>query len=249
MIEVKDIILCILAGAFAGVINTLAGSGSIITLSLLSFLGLPVQLANGTNRIGLFFQSSTSSLKFYKQGDLSLKGKVWLLLLSGIGAAFGVYIASTLDVKDFKTAVGGVFCFLFFVVLLKPQNFIKNSIFLTKLLPLLFCVIGFYAGFIQAGAGVFMLAVMNAVWGKSFTELNPLKVFIILIINTIALIGYAYANQVNWGYGLALALGQIIGALIGVRLNNLKNNIEPLIRCLLLGLILMSIAKFWNILS
>jgi len=243
----NDISLCILAGISAGIINTLAGSGSIITLSLLSFLGLPVQIANGTNRIGLFFQSTTSSYKFYKQGELSLKGKFWLLFFSVSGAVIGVLTASNLDGNQFENIVGFIFCVLFFVVLFKPQKYIKSFDILTKILPLIFGFIGFYAGFIQAGAGIFMLAVLHAVWGKSFTELNPLKVFIILIINLIALIGYSIANQVNWGFGISLGIGQIIGALIGVRLNKLKNNIEPIIRLLLLGLILISISKFWKL--
>lgn len=247
MIETKDIFLCLIAGLSAGVINTLAGSGSIITLSLLSFLGLPANIANGTNRIGVFFQSSTSSLKFLQQGDLSLKGKVGIITMSLVGAIGGVYTASVLSVASFETVVGGIFCLLFFVVLVKPQKYIKPSSSLLKFLPLIFAVIGFYAGFIQAGAGVFMLALMHAVWGKSLTELNPIKAFLVFLINGLALIGYALAGQVNWKIGLALAMGQVIGALIGVRLNNLKNNIEPVIRLLLLGLILLSVAKFWKL--
>lgn len=245
--EISTIFLCLAAGFFAGVLNTLAGSGSIITLSLLSFLGLPVQIANGTNRIGLFFQSSVSSYQFFKQGDLSTKGKFYLILLTLIGTVLGVFTASKLNVEDFEKAVGAVFCLLFFVVLLKPQQYIKGSKRLTSWMPVIFALIGFYAGFIQAGAGVFMLAIMHAVWGKSFTELNPLKVFVVLLINFIALIGYALVGQVNWGIGLALAIGQIMGALIGVKLNNLKKNIEPGIRLLILILIILSVAKFWKL--
>ncbi len=249
MIEIKEISLCVLAGISAGIINTIAGSGSIITLSLLSFLGLPAQIANGTNRIGLLLQSTTSSYKFYKQGELSLRGKVWVLVFSVLGAVLGVLCASTIPVKNFEKVVGFIFCLLFLVVLFKPQKYIEPSISLKKYLPLIFGFMGFYAGFIQAGAGVFMLAVMHAVWQKSFTELNPLKVFIILLINCIALFGYAIVGQVDWGVGLSLGVGQIFGALIGVRLNSLKNNIEPIIRFLLLGIIIVSIAKFWNLLE
>ena len=156
MIEIQDILLCIIAGLAAGIINTLAGSGSIITLSLLSFLGLPANIANGTNRIGLFFQSSASSFKFYKQGELSLKGRFGLLIVTLLSAVLGVYTASSLSISDFENVVGGIFCLLFLVVLLRPQNYLKNSSILTKLLPIAFAIIGFYAGFIQAGAGVFI---------------------------------------------------------------------------------------------
>lgn len=247
MIELETILLCLAAGLSAGVLNTIAGSGSIITLSLLTLLGLPAHIANGTNRIGLFFQSSVSSYQFFKQGELSIKGKISLISFTLFGTVLGVFTASKLNIDDFQTAVGGVFCLLFFVVLFKPQKYIKASSVLTQLMPVIFLFIGFYAGFIQAGAGVFMLALMHAVWGKSFTQLNPFKVFITLLINAIAIVGYAWVGHVNWGVGLALGVGQIIGALIGVKLNNLKKNIEPVIRLLILGLIIVSVSKFWGI--
>lgn len=246
MIEIQEILLCVFAGLFAGIINTLAGSGSIITLSLLAFLGLPANVANGTNRIGLLFQSSASSFKFYKQGELSVSNRIGLLFVTVFGAVIGVVIASRITVSNFENILGCIFVLLFFVVLFKPQKYLEKSSFLVKSLPLIFGLIGFYAGFIQAGAGVFMLAVMYAVWGKPITELNPLKVFIILLVNIVALIGYAWAGQINWQFGLALAAGQLLGGLIGVRLNNFKKAIEPLIKIFLLVLILISIVKFWR---
>jgi hypothetical protein len=247
VIEIQDILLCIVAGLSAGIINTLAGSGSIITLSLLSFLGLPPNIANGTNRIGLLFQSSASSFKFYKQGELSFRNRSVLLIFTVSGAVVGVFTASRLSDSNFENILGGIFVLLFFVVLLKPQKYLVNASFLEKCLPLIFGVIGFYAGFIQAGAGVFMLAIMHSVWGKPLTELNPLKVFIILLINIVALIGYAWAGQIDWQFGFALAGGQLLGGLIGVRLNNFKKRIEPVVKIVLLLLILISIVKFWKL--
>lgn len=247
MIGIQDILLCIVAGLSAGIINTLAGSGSIITLSLLSFLGLPANIANGTNRIGLLFQSSASSFKFYKQGELSLRNRIVLLIVTVLGSILGVVTASKLSASNFENILGGIFVLLFFIVLFKPQKYLRNSSILGKYLPLIFGFIGFYAGFIQAGAGVFMLAIMHSVWGKPLTELNPLKVFIILLVNIVALIGFAWAGQIDWQFGFALAAGQLIGGLIGVRLNNFKKSIEPLIKIVLLLLIVLSIVKFWKL--
>lgn len=245
--EVTFFIYCIIAGLFAGVLNTLAGSGSVITLALLSLMGLPINVANGTNRVGIFLQSAASSYKFYKQDELHLKGNWWLLFCTTIGAFGGIYAAGILDVNDFETVVGCVFVLLFFVVLLKPQNHVKQLSKFKKVLPLVFVLIGFYAGFIQAGAGVFMLVLMHVAWGGEFTALNPLKVFIVLLINAAALVGYIFFDQINWSIGLSLGIGQLFGGILGVKLNNLKKNIEPYIRVLLLGLILASIVNFFNI--
>lgn len=247
MSEITIISLCFFGGLFAGVINTLAGSGSLVTLSLLSFLGLPSNVANGTNRIGLFFQGATGTAKFYQQEELDLKGKLKLIFVTLLGATLGIWLASVLNVKTFDYVIGFIFLSLFFVVLLQPEKRITSNRLIKQLMPLIFFVIGFYAGFIQAGAGVFMLAVMHAVWGKSLTKLNPLKVFIIFSINILALIGYSLAGLVDWELGIYLGIGQIAGALIGVRLNSLKKGVEPVIRFLLLVLILVSVVKFWNI--
>lgn len=245
--EWTTIILCLLAGLVAGVINTLAGSGSIITLGLLKFLGLPAIVANGTNRIGLLFQSATSSIKFYQNKQLDVKAQWKLVAITIVGAIAGVFAAIKLDQDNFEFIVGAIFCVLFFVLLFKPQDRITTSPFMIKMVPVTMFFIGFYAGFIQAGAGVFMLAIMAIVWKKDITELNPLKGFIIFCINLLALIGYAIWSEINWGMGVSLAIGQLFGALIGVQLNNLKRNIEPVLRVVLLLIVFLSILKFWGI--
>ena len=108
-------------------------------------------------------------------------------------------------------------------------------------------LVGVYAGFIQAGAGVFMLAIMSVVWKKKISELNPIKVFIIFIINLIALAWFGYAGDVNWEVGILLAVGQFLGAFVGVKLNNLKKDIEPKLRVLLLFIVIISIFKFFKV--
>ena len=243
----ETIILCSLAGFIAGIINTLAGSGSIITLSLLSFLGLPANIANATNRIGVLFQSLTGTVKFKQAGMLSVNSNWRLILITVIGAILGAFLATTMEPKHFEKSVGFIFVGLFFVLIFKPEKRIKNSIFFKKTMPFVMFLVGVYAGFIQAGAGVFMLAVMSVVWQKKISELNPIKVFIVFIINLVALVWFGYSGDVNWKIGILLAIGQFLGAFVGVRLNNVKKNIEPKLRVLLLFFVILSILKFFGI--
>ena len=244
--ELYIVILCILAGFIAGVINTLAGSGSVITLSLLTFLGLPVNVANATNRIGILFQTATGTVKFNQAGMLSFNSNWKTILITTIGAAFGAFFATNMEPEQFEKSVGFIFIGLFFVLLFRLEKRIENSIFLKKIMPFIMFLVGVYAGFIQAGAGVFMLAIMSVVWQKKISELNPIKVFIIFIINLVALAWFGYAGDVNWEMGALLAVGQFFGAFIGVKLNNLKKDIEPKLRVLLLILVVISILKFFR---
>ena len=64
----------ILAGLAAGFINTLAGSGSLITLSLLDFIGVPIDIANGSNRVGVLFQNFTGIFSFQRKGFVDWRG-------------------------------------------------------------------------------------------------------------------------------------------------------------------------------
>jgi uncharacterized membrane protein YfcA len=245
--EFHTIILCALAGFVAGIINTIAGSGSVITLSLLTFLGFSANIANATNRVGLLFQSATSTVKFKQAGMLSMESSWKTILITTIGAVVGAVLATEMESKQFEKAVGFIFIGLFFVLIFRPEKRIKNSLFFKKIMPLVMFLVGIYAGFIQAGAGIFMLAVMSVVWQKKLTELNPIKVFIVFCINLVALAWYAYKGDVNWEMGILLALGQFFGAFVGVRLNNSRKNIEPKLRVLILVLVALSIFKFFGV--
>jgi uncharacterized membrane protein YfcA len=88
--------LLIITGILAGFINTLAGSGSLITLPLLMFMGLPANIANATNRIGIFLQSAVGAVSFRQNKVFEYKEGIWLALPALIGDA-GVPISRALQ--------------------------------------------------------------------------------------------------------------------------------------------------------
>ncbi len=244
--DYQYIFLGVLAGIFAGIINIISGSGSAITLSFLAFLGIPLDIANGTNRIGVFTQGLKGTHSFYNKGELKLNDSWLLISLITIGAIGGTCTAIYISAEQFNVILGFLFCFLFLILLFEPQKKIKNLPKFKSILPWLMIPIGFYGGFIQIATGLFILATIQAVTGKTLREINPLKVFLILIINVPAIAIFAYHHKINWELGIALAVGQYIGAVIGVRINSTSKNIEPALKYLLLALVAISIAKFWG---
>ena len=90
-------VLTILGGFAAGFINTLAGSGSLITLPILIFLGLPANVANGTNRVGALLQTVVSVITFKRRGNFDLKGSQWLIFPAVLGSIPGALIAVDLN--------------------------------------------------------------------------------------------------------------------------------------------------------
>jgi len=92
-----EIIILIVSGLLVGFINTLAGGGSIISLSILMFLGLPANVANGTNRVAIFIQNIAAVGSFKQQKVLDHKKGFWLAIPATIGSVIGGLIEVVLN--------------------------------------------------------------------------------------------------------------------------------------------------------
>ena len=103
-LDTSTIIIAILGGFLAGVVNTLAGNGSAITLSIMTeIIGLPPNVANGTNRVGVLLQSWSSSYSFFKNKKIHLAKAKWPIVSATIGAITGVIIAINVSNEAFQT--------------------------------------------------------------------------------------------------------------------------------------------------
>lgn len=241
------VIFGVLGGFAAGIINTILGSGSIITLSLMTFFNVPADIANGTNRIGILVHGLKGTHAFKKRGELQLDDNWKLILFCLAGAIGGISTAVMISPEQFNFILGIIFTLLLLVIVFEPHKKLKENKKIIKYMPWLMIPIGFYGGFVQVATGIFILTVLHIVSGKPLKEINPLKVFIIMLFNIPSLLIFALNGKVNWGLGLSLALGQYFGAIVGVRINSSKKNIEPKLRYLLIVLVILSIAKFWGL--
>jgi len=210
----------IAAGIFAGFVNTLAGGGSLLTLPLLMFLGLPANIANGTNRIGVFIQSLVSSVSFRRQNIYTVRESLWMSAPSIAGALLGALIAVKINERVMELLIAGLLVFMFFVILYKPEKWLRDqaqSAIMQRRwwVPVLFFIIGIYGGFIQAGVGFFLLAALVLGTGMGLTRANAHKVLIVAAMTAIALVVFILSNQVYYLYGIILAVGQGAGAWLG----------------------------------
>ncbi|NLE36251.1 MAG: sulfite exporter TauE/SafE family protein [Bacteroidales bacterium] len=212
----------IAAGLFAGFVNTLAGSGSLITLPLLMFLGLPANVANGTNRIGVFVQSLVSSTSFKKQKLFTVKEGLRMSLPALAGALLGSLIAVRINEHIMELLIGGLLIIMFFIILYKPEQWVRDHALSATMrrrwwVPVIFFLIGIYGGFIQAGVGFFLLGGLVLGAGLGLTKANAHKVFIVAVMTTIALVVFIASDQIHYLYGIVLAAGQGVGAWLGSR--------------------------------
>lgn len=210
-------LLIILVGFVSGFINTLAGSGSLLTLPVLIFTGLDVGVANGTNRIAILLQSIVGVGGFKQKKVFEWKDGLWLTIPSIIGAFIGSMMAVNIDAQLMNRMIGGLLVVMFFIILIKPEKWIAEKAGKVKSKPsfisfVVFLAIGFYGGFIQAGVGFFLLAGLVLGAGYDLLKANAIKVFIVLAFTIVALGVFIFNNQVNYLLGFVLGFGSMFGA-------------------------------------
>jgi len=214
-------------GFMVGFINVFAGSGSVLSLPLLMFLGLPVTVANGTNRIAILLQNVVGAYNFKKQGNLELKDGLKLSIPSMAGALVGSMLAAEINEALMQKIVGIILLILLIITLLKKEAWTKTELAAagkTSFLQyLVLFFIGIYGGFIQIGTGLFLLFGLVLSSGYNILKANALKMFIILMYTPLALGIFIYNGQVNFKWGLLLAVGTMLGAYVASRLHTKLN--------------------------
>lgn len=239
------LLLLLFAGFLSGVINTLAGSGSLITLPLLMALGLPAGVANGTNRINILFQSLVGSASFKKAGILDLRKSMILIVPAILGAVAGALIAADLDEELMERTIGVLLLLMFFIILLQPNRWLKEhegkAPVAGWIQAVIFFLIGVYGGFIQAGVGFFLLGGLVLAGGFSLLNANAMKVFLTFAFTPVALVVFIMNGQVDYLYGIILSVGSMAGAWVGARMAMKWG--AKLIRIVLLVVVLVSSLK------
>ncbi len=214
--EISQYLIAILGGLLAGIINTFAGNGSAITLTILTeILGLPPNIANGTNRIGIWTQCVSGSYSFYKNGKLNIKRAKIFVIPTVLGAILGVFVAIHISNDQFKDVFRFLMLLLLIIVIINPKKWMQESksnrpLNIWIITPLFFAL-GFYGGFIQMGMGIFFLFVMLSVAKYDIIESNAVKVFVIAIYMVIVIAIFQWKGLIDWKMGGIMAIGQTLG--------------------------------------
>jgi uncharacterized membrane protein YfcA len=213
----------IAAGFVCGWVNVLAGSGSLVTLPVLLAMGLPANVANGTNRIAIVLQNVIGAGSFYQKRMLDWRGGILLSLPTLSGSLVGAHIALNLDEQMMRRTIGALMVLMLITVLVDPKRWLqgcpdKVHRSLNWWQVLLFFAIGIYGGFIQAGIGVFLLAGLVLGVGYDLVRGNAVKVLIILAQSFVALAVFGLNDQVVWEIGVLIALGTMPGAWVATHM-------------------------------
>lgn len=245
--ELTNLLFLFLLGIVAGLINVMAGGGSLLTLPFMIFMGFDSAVANGTNRIAIFTQSFFSVLSFKNENHSYFKESMKISLLTLPGAIFGAFFAVKITNESFNIILAFVMAFVLLQMFLPKSkntnnlNSKKNNI----LSHIAMFFIGFYGGFIQAGVGFLLMATIKYFYTNDLLKVNVHKVFVTFIFTIPALMIFIISGNVNWIAGIILSLGSSLGAFIAVKLSVKKG--ERIIKLFLVPSVIFMIAKLLNI--
>ena len=224
--ELFDLLIAGLAAIAAGIVNAIAGGGTLITFPVLIALGLPAVSANVTNTVALcpgYFGGTWA-----QRNDLKgQSGRIRLLVPIAIvgGIAGGLLLIMTGE-KLFGNLVP--YLILFATILLAAQDRLKKWIFRNsgphhsdgsqKLISLAMIPAALYGGYFGAGLGVITLAALGLFLHDNVIRLNALKQLLSLCINVSAALYFLFSGQVHWLVAAVMAVCALLGGTIGGRL-------------------------------
>ncbi|WP_427977946.1 sulfite exporter TauE/SafE family protein [Agarivorans sp.] len=243
-------VLLLLLGLAAGVINTLAGGGSNLTLPALMIMGMPAELANATNRVGIFLQCLTGALGFKKHGKLDTQDLGPILWPTLIGGLLGAIVASYAAAWLVKYLLLGAMLAMASLMLFKPSVVAPDlgtqakTVAESSSAKWSLMLAGFYGGFVQAGVGFILLAALAGSLRYDLVRANALKLVCTLAFTSVALVVFIARGQVVWLPALVLSLGYIAGAHYAVKFA-IQAEASTLKWFLFIMTLLGCIAAFW----
>lgn len=220
---VLQFVIIYVAGAVAGFMNVMAGGGSMVTLPVLMWIGLPPAVANATNRLGVIFESGIGVKTFRSEGMRFEKSTLPAIVAATIGSVIGSMFVSTIPKDALEKVIAVALLVVVMIMLLKPTSltFSRPSRVLSTLI---FLGVGFYGGFLQAGVGFFLIGALTFSYGFDLVRTNFTKILIVFIYTVFALVIFILNGMIYWIPGLVLAAGNVVGAYFAARLSIRKGS-------------------------
>jgi len=214
----------VLAGVGAGVINTVVGSGTLVTFPILLWAGLPPVAANVANNIGLAPGSVSGAVGYRKELSGSRGRVVRFSLAALLGGGTGAVLLALLPPGVFRVAAPVLIALALVLVVAEPwlgrrlvrwreaappegSRAMIAAVFLTSV----------YGGYFGAGQGVILLAIMAVLMAEPLQQVNALKNVLQGVDNTASALTFVLIARVDWLVVFLLAGGAIVGGQVGAR--------------------------------
>jgi uncharacterized membrane protein YfcA len=219
-----EIVAIAFAGLGAGAINTLVGSGTLITFPVLLAFGYAPVTANVSNTIGLVL-GNVSGAVGYRRELAGQRARVLRLgAMSLAGGITGAVLLLVLPAAAFKAIVPVFIAIALVLMLLQPRlarTLLKREIDLERkgalLVPIAVYLTGVYGGYFGAAQGILLLGILGVALAQSLQRTNALKNVLVGLVNGVAAVYFTFAAHVDWGPAAIIAGTSIAGAQLGAR--------------------------------
>jgi uncharacterized membrane protein YfcA len=247
-----SIIILICSGIIVGFINTLAGGGTVISLSVFMFFGLPPLVANGTNRVAIVLQNATAVVCFQKNKLIDWCKIFFFAIPVVLGSIAGAAIAGTISNKIFLYIFAGVVILFGISMIFNPDKYLYERTHLVNRKIsvwqyIIYFIIGVYGGFVHVGIGYLFLAALVLGSGYNLLKANVMKCVLILFYIPFSVLIFSIQDNVCWEFGLIHGIGNIIGAWLAAHLAIKKG--APFIRYIVLILIVIVIFQIFGVIQ
>ena len=212
----SEVLLLAFGGLAAGVINTMAGGGSTITVPLLVFAGVPGTYANGSNRVGILPACLAAVLSLRRLGVSGFRDARIIFLPVLFGSLAGSLLINKLGDDQFERLFAFLVIPIVILTLMPPAPKESKSSWKRSTIILIFFVVGLYGGAIQAGVGLVMVLALSRS-GFDLVTANSIKVMINAFVTVVALPVFIFSGKISWGPALVLAAGLTAGGWIGAK--------------------------------
>ncbi|MBF0379222.1 MAG: TSUP family transporter [Desulfamplus sp.] len=212
------LIMLFFAGLFAGLVDSIAGGGGLISVPALLFAGLPPQLALGTNKLQGTFGSLSAAYNYVRKGQASLKDSGIGILFTFIGAMVGAWAVQQLNPEFIKPLIPILLVVVFVYTLFSKKLGYEdqNPKLSWNIFWFIFGItLGFYDGFFGPGVGSFWAVAIIYFLGFNMTKASGYTKIMNFVSNIVALVMFIIGGNVYYTVGFVMAFGQTIGAIIG----------------------------------
>jgi uncharacterized membrane protein YfcA len=247
-VNIWQAILVFAAGIGAGTINTVVGSGTLITFPVLIGIGVPPVTANVSNSVGLFPGSLVGAWGYRRELTGQRDRAIRLGAASVIGAAGGAILLLVLPADAFDAIVPALIILALLLVIFGKRLTAwlahtkhQPSEATTPTLWGLTLFTGVYGGYFGAAQGVLLMGIFGVLLAESLQRQNALKNLLAGLVNLVAAIVFVATAHIDWTAAGLIAFGAIIGGLLGARIGRRLS--PPVLRAVIVVVGLVAVVK------
>jgi uncharacterized protein len=246
-------LLVLLAGVGAGTINTVVGSGTLITFPVLLAIGLAPVTANVSNTVGLAPGSLSGAVGYRAELAGQRRRVIVLALGSLIGGLAGAILLLTLPAAAFKAVVPVLIALALALVAVQPwlsrRMTRRAGTERTTVTPLLWVAVlltGVYGGYFGAAQGVILIAVMGVLLTESLQRINATKNVLAMVANTVAAVVFVFTAHIDWVAAALIACGAVLGGVIGAKVGRRLSPVALRVVIVVVGVAAIGKLLIWS---